>query len=319
MSRMNSFAFFLLAVSSVVLGGPVRRGVPPYGEMGGFGQWIRISTFCEPSCAPGSQPFDSTYSGSAASGCRRYFVDTKNGTYFGYDLDVEPLPDSGKFIVSVKPLSLTSSEVSAEVSSRKHQSLALVPISLTRYPEPQTLSEGDLYLLDVLVNRTTGQKIVDEIGVARTPSGLDDLGDDAVPNEPLRNFNLLDVKLRVTGARLVVNRRIVSQLPEKGSVSGHVIWFYYPEFGRVAMSIDQQPGFQKVGTVSRKNIQFTLGNDKFEWGSTTSILPASGTFNLYVLQDFSYKPTNPSQSDAGRDRIPLVCGGVPNAAALFGN
>jgi hypothetical protein len=39
MSRMNSFAFFLLAVSSVALGGHVRRGVPPYGDMGAFGQW----------------------------------------------------------------------------------------------------------------------------------------------------------------------------------------------------------------------------------------------------------------------------------------
>jgi hypothetical protein len=319
MSRVSAFVLFLIAASSVVLSGPVRRGVPPngapYGDMGGFGRWIRISTFCEPSCALGPKEFDSTYNGSTTNGCRRYFVDTKNGTYFGYELDVEPVPESGKFIISVKPLRLTSSEVSAEVSSQKHRSLALVPISLVHYPEPQTVSEGDLYLMDLLVNRATGQKIVDEIGVARTQAGLDDLGDDHFPDEQPRDFNLSDVEFHVTGATLVVNGKVASQLQEKSSVSGHLIWFYEPEFGRLAMSIDPQPGFQKIGLVSRKNIQFTLGSDKFEWRSTTPVLGVPGVFNLYVLQDLTYTP-NPSSP--GQDKTALVYGGAVNAAALFG-
>jgi hypothetical protein len=129
------------------------------------------------------------------------------------------------------------------------------------------------------------------------------------------DFNLSDVEFHVTGATLVVNGKVASQLQEKSSVSGHLIWFYEPEFGRLAMSIDPQPGFQKIGLVSRKNIQFSLGSDKFEWRSTTPVLGVPGVFNLYVLQDLTYTPNS---SPKEHDKTALVCGGAANAAALFG-
>src|SRR5215469_14426561 len=165
-SKLSKSALFLIALTLIAADWPTRRGYRPYSDVGSFGRWIRISTFCEPSCSTASSFTGSSYSSASIAtyknGCHRYFVDDVNRTYFGYDLEVKPVPENGKFIVSVMPLNLASSE-----STR-----GLVPISLARYPEPQTLEEGDLYLLEVLVNRKTGEKIIDEIGVARTQEGL---------------------------------------------------------------------------------------------------------------------------------------------------
>jgi Tfp pilus assembly protein PilF len=95
----------------------------------------------------------------------RVLVDQASGAYFGYRLEVERLSGKTQFRVTVKPL---ASGVEQDLRRRPGcpNCPALRLLAPPRYPAPRTLVDGDVFTLDLLVNPTTGEKIVDAVKVS---------------------------------------------------------------------------------------------------------------------------------------------------------
>jgi Tfp pilus assembly protein PilF len=93
----------------------------------------------------------------------RVLVDQGSGRYFGYRLEVEPVSSGKKFRVAVKPLGK-----GIEKELKRHRACEscpqLAPLGqLPRYPAPRMVGDGDLFMLDLLRNPSTGERIVDAV------------------------------------------------------------------------------------------------------------------------------------------------------------
>jgi tetratricopeptide (TPR) repeat protein len=102
-----------------------------------------------------------------SNGVSRVLVDEGGVTYFGYRLEVEPT-GKGQFKVTVRPL---GSDIEKELR-RKIPCLDCPPprllAPLLRYPAPRVIADGDVFTLDLLVNPTTQEKIIDLVKVSQS-------------------------------------------------------------------------------------------------------------------------------------------------------
>jgi Tfp pilus assembly protein PilF len=100
----------------------------------------------------------------------RVLFDEASGSYFGYELEAEPLALRGRFKVVVKPL---GPRVAEELGRRIACSGCPPPRQLAafpaRFPAPRVISDGELFTLDLLVNPTTREKILDVVVLASRP------------------------------------------------------------------------------------------------------------------------------------------------------
>lgn len=259
----------------------------------------------------------------------RAFVDGNRGTYFGYDLIVEPRNGKAKFKLTFQPLSVKPSKLARQVAARQvnlepetasgvggtvssggkskiDQLIPLTNLGLSEYPESVFVQEGDTLALDVLVNPQTGVKIIDLIKVAivKEPQ-LDSVSGSEgsinqtsmmSENQSPADFTVDAIELKMTASNLLINGRS-SSLSEKDSlgygVKGTLIWFYAPNHGRFILSLAPRDGynFQKAGTIQGNKINFTFGGNQYDWISISPILPiGSRPWNLWVLYDPAYRP-----------------------------
>lgn len=222
---------------------------------------------------------------------RRVFIDSGGSLYFGYALVVEPLPSGKQFKVSVRPL---SAEDEQELRARKSfQTRQIHPnynsAALSRSSAPQTIADGDTFALDVLVNPKTGDKVTDYVTVSVSEARLRETS--TVDTEP-RDFTLEDVTMKMINYQLFINNELVAGGKRSGAAAGPVIWFYLQDRGRVIFSLTPRAGydFQKLGTIERNRMKFTLNNELYEWVSDVPVVDADGHWNLYVLYDPNYVP-----------------------------
>jgi len=222
---------------------------------------------------------------------RRVFIDSGGSMYFGYALVIEPLASAGQFKVSVRPL---SPEDEAELRARKaFRTRTIHPnynaAGLSRSAAPQVIADGDTFALDVLVNPKTGDKVTDfvtvstdESRVRETPKG------DVTP----RDFTLEDVEMKMINYQLLINGELVAGGKRSGAAAGPVIWFHLQERGRFIFSLKPHEGydFQKIGTIERNKVKFTLNGEHYEWVSDVPVVNTGGPWNLYVLYDPNYVP-----------------------------
>jgi GWxTD domain-containing protein len=223
---------------------------------------------------------------------RRVFIDSGGSLYFGYALVVEPLPSGKQFRVSVRPLSVEDEQ---ELRARKSfQTRQLHPnynsAALSRSSAPQTIADGDTFALDVLVNPKTGDKVTDYVTVSVSEARLRETS--TVVESAPRDFTLEDVMMKMINYQLFINGELVAGGKRSGAASGPVIWFHLQERGRFIFSLTPHAGydFQKLGTIERNRMKFTLNNELYEWVSDVPVVDTGGPWNLYVLYDPNYVP-----------------------------
>lgn len=221
----------------------------------------------------------------------RVLVDGTGALIFGYDLVIEPLVNSRQFKVSVRPLDPEFERRMRErQSSGKGRTALQMNIStLPRPTEAQIIDDGDGFALDLLVNPQTGVKIVDVVKASFDQSRLWE----TPKGPPARDFTLDSVEMAVKDYKLYLNgRRVGGGRPSQG-FTGALLWFYVPDKGRFIFSLTQREGyeFEKVAQIEDNKISFTIGEDVYEWVSSTPIVGSGGKWNLWVLRDKRYSPS----------------------------
>jgi hypothetical protein len=222
----------------------------------------------------------------------RVLVDTSGTLIFGYDLLIEPLVNSRQFKVSVRPLDPEfEKQMRARQPTRTGRAgsgLQMNTSTLPRSTEVQILDDGDGFALDLLINPQTGVKIVDVVKASFDQSRLWE----SPRTPPARDFTLDSVEMAFKDYKLFLNgRRVGGGRPSQG-FTGALIWFYVPEKGRFIFSLTPRAGydFEKIGRIEDNKISFTLGEDVYEWVSSTPIVGSGGNWNLWVLRDKRYSP-----------------------------
>jgi hypothetical protein len=202
---------------------------------------------------------------------------------FGYDLWVTGDSTTKKFKVSVKPLA-------AELASSLRPDESPTAEGSSTFPkstEPQILDDGAEFSLDLLINKTTGVKIVDVVKVSFDRGSMG--GDNPIRG---RDFTADAVAMEMKDYSLMVNDDLIATGKSKTGSSGALLWLYVPQRGRLIFSLVPRAdyAFEKVGTVSANKIEFSLHGDHYEWLSSSPILREEGTWNLWVLSDPRYVP-----------------------------
>lgn len=232
------------------------------------------------------------------TGIHRFMVDNSRHVYFGYDIAIDRVAEESAFRVTIRPLSIGAEKLHYFSDPANW---SILPLPLPGYPAPQTLHSGDVIALDLMTNAETGQKIVDYLTILPPRRGVGTFNPDPprqfpyVPGTP-RDFTIDDASLRLTAPRLTINGKLdESSTRITGEVTGAAVWIYVPNRGRFILSLapNQALGFRKAGEVRGSVLSFTLGADSFSIDCASPIAPGELPFNLYVLQDRSWKPTYP--------------------------
>ena len=219
----------------------------------------------------------------------RVLQDTGGRFIFGYDLWVAPNPASKQFRLIVRPLdSRFEIKLRAGNPNEGNPPQSEVISTFPQPTEPQTLDDGDAFSLDLLINQSTGVKIVDVVRVAFDRSNIWENNPRMMP----RDFTLDAVELTMKDYRLLVNGSVISVGRSTKACAGTLLWFYVPDRGRFIFSLLPREGyqFQKVGIIEDNRIEFTVNGTRYEWLSSSPILQGGGSWNLWVLHDPNFTP-----------------------------
>ena len=229
----------------------------------------------------------------------RVLVDAAGKYVFGYDLLIRPINASKTFTIAVKPLDL---EVETKLMRSSPEVQPARIATLPQATEPQILADGDSFELDLLVNQTTGVKIVDFVKVSFDRTNLWEDNPRTLP----RDFTLDAVALKLADYRLLIDGNLVGAGKPGTNFGGALIWCYVEGRGRFIFSLVPRDGyqFQKVGIIKENKIEFTVKGNHYEWLSSSPILPNGGTWNLWVLHDPMYVPFG-SQDSAKKEKNKL--------------
>ena len=216
----------------------------------------------------------------------RVLRDNDGKFVFGYDLWVAADPTTRQFTISVKPLD-PALETRLRASDPKATSDAIS--TFPKPTDPQTLNDGAEFSLDLLINKSSGVKIIDVVKVTFDRSRL---GNDGPVLRP-RDFTLDAVALEMKDYSLLVNDNLIATGKSKTGCAGTLLWLYIPNRGRFIFSLFPREGylFQKTGTISGNKIEFTADGSNYQWLSSSPILKdLEGSWNLWVLHDPHYSP-----------------------------
>jgi hypothetical protein len=214
----------------------------------------------------------------------RVLTDSERRVIFGYDLWVNPNPVTRTFSLAVLPADEVFRRTFLKESALKSTDpFATFPNST----KPQTLDDGDAIELELLVNATSGVKIVDIVRVTFDRSTLFEKS-----LVPPKDFTLDAVALSVKSYELFVDGTLMGKGKSTVGCRGALLWFYLPERGRFIFSLVPREGyaFRKSGILEGNRIEFVANGRHYEWVSGAPILPNGGTWNLWVLQDPNYSP-----------------------------
>ena len=207
----------------------------------------------------------------------RVLQNPKGEYIFGYDLIVLAHADSRKFTITVKPLDET-------LETRLARGIP----TLLEGTEPQIMDDGDSFALDLLVNQSTGVKIVDFVKVSFERSKLWE--ERAVPLP--RDFTLDAVALKIVDFKLTIGGNQVMTGLRGANFAGALLWCYVEGHGRFIVSLVPRDGyaFEKRGVINDNRIAFQVNGRQYEWLSSEPVLPGGGSWNVWVLHDPKYVP-----------------------------
>jgi hypothetical protein len=239
-------------------------------------------------------------SGGIVNGNRlyRFMVDSRNRTYFGYDIGIDVLPDRETYRISFSQLTANPEDLRPLRRGGDTSAYTQLPAPDWGGPAVRIIRAGEVLALDLLANSSTGQKIVDYVTVKRTaepPAKLGPLPRDFIqePGQP-RDF-------RAEDAFMVIEPKSMSldgKSTPTGSVSASLPFFYFPNYGRFILSLTPRAelGFRKAGVIEGSNLSFTINGHDVSLVSSGRIVPGPGPFNVYVLHE-------PKWSGAGSARF----------------
>lgn len=175
--EVKAWAWALLA--AVATAGAA-TGAPPGEEFAfaALGEEIHVgfALVRTPAAGPARSTGDVVSPGSDS--IARILYDPDGGTYFGYRLAVSLLPTGDRFRVEFSPL--TGDEAAAAwavLDCPDCPAPELLRSPSQRFPGPRLVSPDELVSLELLVNPSTGEKIVDIIRFSTTPIRVEDMVD----------------------------------------------------------------------------------------------------------------------------------------------
>ena len=230
----------------------------------------------------------------------RVIKNEKDKTYFGYELEVKASAEKGKYTVFINPLSAESKRSLKIVEGYTIQTLTKSPLEIE-------VSEGDLITVAVMENPVTKEKVVDYIKVFYKPAPQTDF---FAERKSIRDFTLDDVELQLNKFEFFADNQSI--LKVSGGAAGSNIFVYVKGRGRFVFSLFPHNGykFQKIGVIEGSKILFKYGGVDYKIISGTAIVGTGGHWNLWVLYQPDYKPSDPNEpheyggSDRGDFEIP---------------
>ena len=270
---------FFLGVIAVLTAVP-SAGIAKLGASLANGISMTIETYTEP---PVTGPVSAEGGVLVNKIVQRYLVDRAAGTYFGYDVEADRLPD-GAYRVYIRPLTARPQDVSRSHSGAPVLKLAPIP----SYPEPQIVRNGEVILLPVMESPRTGHRLIDRIAITTTSSS----GPAFPPDKEPRDLTLFDIALTLDDPVLFRNGTPVDGARSKGVIGGPIVWLHIPDRGRFLLSVLPHTswGFTRAGVIQDNRMTFTAGGDSYVCRSKRSILGSDTAWNLYVLHEPGYRP-----------------------------
>jgi hypothetical protein len=271
----------------------------------GFKSGIKIATQTEAIFNSEKQiirPLDKWETKDGVDILHRRLVDTKNGLYTAYDIEVTRSSEPNKFNVKIKT-ALYQPEINKE-ADKAEADKDLRPNSISIESENQVLLDklsvvknGDIIEFEILRNNYKKYKIIDYIKVF----------DDKKPFagsfselQPTKDFTINDVYLKLMNFEVFLNGKLVTKTG--GGAKGANIFFTVPERGRIFVSPFPREGYnmQKIGIIVDNKLSFTINGEKYEVICETPILSEGGNWNAWILADPNYKKSysNPEHPDA---------------------
>lgn len=217
----------------------------------------------------------------------RVLVDTKNKWYFGYDLEVSELPDSRRFKVVFKPLSISPDKIT--------KSNNLTAVAPNKYPEEMIVEDGDTIFFDTFENPQTKAILSDLIKVTRQSRVF---GSYFTEREPAKDFTINDVQMQFTNLEAFINDKKVGQVR---GIAGANLSFYFQGKGRFIVSLFPKKDFnlQKIGVIEDNKLFFTFNGENYKFVSSSPIVGTGGKWNVWVLYDPDYKSFSNSPHEFG--------------------
>ena len=276
MTRNNGIQVLLLALAATAL-----RGEGNSIRLDGGPSWKGLSIRFEPKLEPdpggasrdlGGTVIDKGVHGDVG---QRFIDDPAHKRTFGYDVELIPSNNALTAEIRIQPLH------DAQHAVENGWTQFGLPAKLPKYPVITGLRVGDTVAIDLMVNPSTGQKIVDYLTLVREQA------------QPVHDFSLADVELSLDRPRLLVNGKPLAEGPPDAA-SGPVIWIYVTARGRFSLSLlpNAKLGFQKNGTATGNILTFHDGAMEFRVECKSPVAPSPGPYNLYVLHETEWRPRN---------------------------
>lgn len=139
------------------------------GQWSGSGTMNGISFTYEAKLEPSSPGITKTGGGllTDRNVAHRHFLDFTSNGYFGYDLTLEAVSE-GRYQMRLAPLSMSPRRIQALFANDR----GWKPLPMPKPSAVEIVRPGDTIAIDLFVNPSTGQKIVDYITIEQGPRKL---------------------------------------------------------------------------------------------------------------------------------------------------
>jgi hypothetical protein len=234
--------------------------------------WKDFAIRFEPKIEPGDVSFPddggSVIDAGVHGNAQRFIRDDKNKRTFGYEVVLQPSADGATAQLRIEPLH------DPEHALRNGWPMGSLPVGLPKYPVIPGLKVGDTVALDLMVNPSTGQKLVDYLTLFRAGTS----------GEPPRDFSLADVWLTIDKPSILVDGKPLVSMARASEVAGRVVAFSIRGRGSYVFSLfpNDKLGFRRNGTIESKVLTFQDDGNTFRIECATPIAPGTGPYNLYV-------------------------------------
>jgi len=222
---------------------------------------------------------------------KRHLCDLTQHVCFGYDLKMEPASD-GRYRLTFSPLSITPEKLSEIFPKVKNWRVLPSPQQLTT----EMVRGGDTVALDIFVNPSTGQKIVDYITINKNE------GRHLTASGAARDFSVEDGVIKIDSPHLSVNGQEVEGAANPGmGISGAHVWIYVEGRGRFVFTLVPRTdlGFQKAGEIRGSTMVWRWANDQFSLNADARIAPGEGAYNVYVFNSPNWRPRSNAAAQSG--------------------
>ena len=211
---------------------------------------------------------------------KRVMFDPHDGVWFGYDIAVAGDSADG-FLLTFGPPSATAPKGAGGNTGKV--------MTLQKYPAPQTIRDGDIVAIDLMVSADGKQKITEYIQIvspARDPQPPA-----ATTTAEPRDFTIDDGPVTYDERRFVVLWQGQTPRMTWHTVRpGATFWIALPNEGRYILSLAPHDGFTKSGVVRDNMISFEANGQPCEIRFLTPVTGKGTAWNLYVMHDPGYLP-----------------------------